>query len=197
MSGNIIAGQLRGTASGSNRSQHREQFGRVHALCQLVRTLASIGPEASARGVFWVVCTAPQGVPRCLTRHWHCHCAVRSTCAAPDGMEGSHTILLVQFRSLDPLDKQMQVSDARMYSEYEDTDIAMNALRVMFEKYLKAVHPEARRIEYGLDDLWRYIDSFIDVSCLVLDPRCGMYIPHDREWIKTEIRQHLRRMQDR
>ena len=55
----------------------------------------------------------------------------------------------------------------------------------MFEVYLKQLYPDQRHINYDISDLFAYIDTLTDLTCLV--HHRGTYIPHNREWIKESV----------
>ena len=44
-----------------------------------------------------------------------------------------------------------------------------------------------RNITYDINDLYSYIDSMPDLSCLVFDPATGQYAPFTKEWIKKRV----------
>ena len=113
----------------------------------------------------------------------------------------SHTILLLQ--STNKL-------DSRTYSDYESVDEClesknMNAIRKLsyiwfnlgvckvFEEHLKKRNPTSPSITYDISELYEFIDQISDLSCLVFQKQTGEYKPHNKEWIKQEIFQLLRK----
>ena len=40
-------------------------------------------------------------------------------------------------------------------------------------------------------DLVKFIDNLADLSCLVFDDTQKVYIPHDKEWIKSKCYDYL------
>ena len=92
----------------------------------------------------------------------------------------------------------------------------------MFENHLKLCFPHRQHINYDVSELFAYIDSLGDLTCLTLQVHCfsffffsfstiqsflliffpththtqpasGLYIPYNREWIKDRIFQSLQR----
>ena len=49
------------------------------------------------------------------------------------------------------------------------------------------LNPTMRNITYDINDLYSYIDSMPDLSCLVFDPATGQYAPFTKEWIKKRV----------
>ncbi len=62
----------------------------------------------------------------------------------------------------------------------------------MFEDRLKELNPRMPNITYDISDLYRFIDTFPEVSALTQDPRSGQYTVNGKEWIKQRIYRHLR-----
>lgn len=62
-----------------------------------------------------------------------------------------------------------------------------------YEARLKESNPRTRQLTYSYQDLQDYVDGLSDISALVYDGRIKGYIPHDREWIKSKLFQHLKR----
>jgi len=119
----------------------------------------------------------------------------------------SHTILFLQ--STNKL-------DSRTYSDYESVDECLdgkekktNKIRFfdfvlhclyyrigickVFEEHLKKQNPSLPSITYDISELFQFIDQITDLSCLVLQKQTGQYKPHNKEWIKQEIFQLLRK----
>ncbi|XP_015754464.1 PREDICTED: enhancer of rudimentary homolog isoform X1 [Acropora digitifera] len=98
----------------------------------------------------------------------------------------SHTILLIQ-----PTNKP----DSRTYSDYESTDECMEGVCKIFEEYLKKSNPSTPSITYDISQLFDYIDSLADLSCLCLvqTQNQAYYEPHNKEWIKESIYVMLRK----
>ncbi|XP_068682460.1 enhancer of rudimentary homolog [Montipora capricornis] len=97
----------------------------------------------------------------------------------------SHTILLIQ-----PTSKP----DSRTYSDYETKDECMEGVCKIFEEYLKKSNPSTPSITYDISQLFDYIDSLADLSCLVQTPKQPhLYEPHNKDWIKENIYVMLRK----
>jgi hypothetical protein len=99
-------------------------------------------------------------------------------------MERKHTIVLVQ-----PTNNP----STRTYTYYENVSAAMDGICRMFEKKLKELNPSINSITYDISDLYRYIDTFPDISTLIQDKSPTSYARFDKEWIKKKIYNHLRR----
>ena len=52
--------------------------------------------------------------------------------------------------------------------------------------------PDAPKITYDVQDLFRYIDNLHDVSALVLDSKTRQYAPVDKDGLKAAIYEHLK-----
>lgn len=87
---------------------------------------------------------------------------------------GKHTIVLLQ-----PAHKA-----TRTYLDYETIEAAMDGMDTfrlvwcqyfqsllgicgLFEADLKRQHPQRGQITYDISDLYSYLDSFTDITCLV------------------------------
>jgi hypothetical protein len=76
----------------------------------------------------------------------------------------------------------------------------------MFENHLKQQHPHEPTINYDVSQLFEFVDSLADLSCLVYQVHkrwrgvhaswkqshvwqaaSGHYIPHNKEWIKEKM----------
>ncbi len=71
----------------------------------------------------------------------------------------------------------------------------MDGLTRMFEYHLTESSKDANpHIEYNTDQLAAFFDKMTDLSCLTLNrDGTNTYIPHDKEWIKTQVFRNLRR----
>jgi len=97
----------------------------------------------------------------------------------------SHTILLIQHNP----EKR-----SRTYYDYNSLPDAMGGVCRLFETQLKERNPTARNITYDVKDLFKYIDSLPDLGLLVLQNKNQAYEPHDKEWIKLRVLDHLKKM---
>ncbi|CAM4814071.1 unnamed protein product [Rotaria magnacalcarata] len=96
----------------------------------------------------------------------------------------SHTILLLQ--STNKL-------DSRTYSDYESVDECLDGVCKVFEEHLKKRNPTSPSITYDISELFEFVDQISDLSCLVFQKQTGQYEPHNKEWIKQQIFQLLRK----
>ena len=114
----------------------------------------------------------------------------------------SHTILLLQSTSK---------LDSRTYSDYESVDECLDGkwtvntthehgprssfvgICKVFEEHLKKRNPTSPSITYDISELFEFIDQLSDLSCLVYQKPTGQYKPNNKEWMKQEIFQLLRK----
>mmetsp|Transcript_80958 Transcript_80958/g.203724 ORF Transcript_80958/g.203724 Transcript_80958/m.203724 type:complete len:109 (+) Transcript_80958:183-509(+) len=94
-----------------------------------------------------------------------------------------HTIVLMQFD---------EARESRTYVDYEAIPAALDGVCQLYEQSLKAANPHLKSITYDISDLFGYIDGLGDLCCLVFNPPSNSYIPHNREWIKARVFEHLR-----
>ncbi|CAF1208312.1 unnamed protein product, partial [Didymodactylos carnosus] len=99
-------------------------------------------------------------------------------------MSQTHTILLLQSTTK---------LDSRTYSDYETVDECLDGICKVFEEHLKKRNPMSPSITYDISELFDFIDQLADLSCLCLQKATGTYKPHNKEWIKQEIFQLLRK----
>ncbi|KAL5009417.1 hypothetical protein ScPMuIL_014998 [Solemya velum] len=100
----------------------------------------------------------------------------------------SHTILLVQ-PSTRP--------DTRTYSDYESLNECLEGICKIYEEHLKRQNPESPSITYDISQLFDFIDQLTDLSCLVFQKNSGLYIPHNKDWLKEKIYVMLRKQAGR
>jgi hypothetical protein len=94
-----------------------------------------------------------------------------------------HTIILVQY---------VPAFSSRSFMDFPTTKEAMEACVKMYETKLKELNPDLGKIDYTIEHLYNYLDSLHDICALVLDPSSNKYEPYDRNWIKTQIFDHLK-----
>ena len=63
----------------------------------------------------------------------------------------------------------------------------------VFEEHLKKRNPTSPSITYDISELFEFIDQISDLSCLVFQKPTAQYKPHNKEWLKQEIFQLLRK----
>lgn len=102
----------------------------------------------------------------------------------PVGLEGRHTILLIQ---------ASRNKATRTYLDYETVSLAMDGLCNLFEKKLRELNPVMRSLTYDVNDLYKFMDDMEDVSALVYDPKIQAYVPCTKDWIKKRCFNHLKR----
>lgn len=86
----------------------------------------------------------------------------------------SHTIVMIQHTT----------PNTRTYSDYGTIVGAVNAIIKTFEEDLKK---KTSQVTYEMDELYQYLDSLADISCLVFQKQTNTYAPHDKDWIKEKI----------
>jgi hypothetical protein len=115
-------------------------------------------------------------------------------------LDMSHTILLLQSTAK---------LDSRTYSDYESVDECLDGkisnkqnsnyfiffvgICKVFEEHLKKRNPTSPSITYDISELFEFISEISDLSCLIFQKQTGQYKPHNKEWIKQEIFQLLRK----
>lgn len=95
-----------------------------------------------------------------------------------------HSILLMQ----QELDRR-----TRTYHDYETLTQCLDGICRIFEAELRRLNPTIPTLTYDVSDLQRWIESLPDMSMLVYSVGINAYLPHDKEWIKIRVYQHLRR----
>lgn len=100
----------------------------------------------------------------------------------------SHTIVLIQPNSK---------AESRTYSDYETVNEAMEGICRLFEDHLKRENPSAPSITYDIHQLFDFVDSLTDLSCLVFQRTTNTYAPYSKEWIKERIYTLLRKQVER
>eukprot|EP00736_Rhodelphis_marinus_P006961 Rmarinus@m.5833 len=98
--------------------------------------------------------------------------------------QGRHTILLVQFKHNE---------NTRTYMDFESISACMDGICGLYEEKLKQTHSHSRQITYDINNLWEYISSLADMSCLVYKQEINAYLPYGKDWIKERVFQHLKR----
>merc|ERR1712071_82005 len=99
-------------------------------------------------------------------------------------MSDQHIILLIQ---------SSENANTRTYSDFDSTQGFVDGLCKIFEEHLKKMHPNTPSITYDISELFDFLDSLKDVSCLCLNASYNMYAPYNREWIKEKIYVQLRK----
>eukprot|EP00933_Yihiella_yeosuensis_P034546 TRINITY_DN2801_c1_g1_i1.p1 TRINITY_DN2801_c1_g1~~TRINITY_DN2801_c1_g1_i1.p1 ORF type:complete len:126 (+),score=13.48 TRINITY_DN2801_c1_g1_i1:57-380(+) len=100
-----------------------------------------------------------------------------------DSTAKRHTIVLVQFD---------ESKDTRSYIDYQSVTEALDGVCQLYEQSLKAMNPDLRSASYDVTDLFSFIDNLGDLCCLVFHPVNNSYVPHNREWLKARVFDHLK-----
>ncbi|TDG42560.1 hypothetical protein AWZ03_011019 [Drosophila navojoa] len=95
----------------------------------------------------------------------------------------SHTVLLVHPK---------KSPQTRTYSEFNTLDDCLEAVCNIYEEHLKRKYPNMPSITYDIKQLFDFIDSLVDISCLVYQKSTRSYAPYGREWIKDRIYEQFR-----
>ncbi|XP_023163190.1 enhancer of rudimentary homolog [Drosophila hydei] len=75
----------------------------------------------------------------------------------------------------------------RTYSEFKTVQSCLEAVCKIYEEHLKRKCPNMPTITYDIQQLFDFIDSFVDICCLVYQKSTDSYAPHSKEWIKDKI----------
>ncbi|EDW04153.1 enhancer of rudimentary homolog [Drosophila grimshawi] len=94
-----------------------------------------------------------------------------------------HTLLLIH---------PMQCPKTRTYSEYESIQDCLNAICKIYEEHLKRTNLDMPTVTYDIVQLFDFIDSLVDVSCLTYQKSTNTYAPYSKEWIKDMIYEQFR-----
>jgi len=95
-----------------------------------------------------------------------------------------HSILLIQSTAQ---------PSSRTYSDYETVDECLEGICKIYEEQLKKFNPASPSITYDISQLFDFVDQLTDMSCLVLSAKTSSYIPHNKDWIKEQIYNMLRK----
>merc|ERR1712137_873047 len=90
----------------------------------------------------------------------------------------NHTIVLYQ------LSKSV---NTRHWDEFPNKAEAMDGICRLYELNLKRLNPTKKTVSYALEDLFIYVDSLADLSCLMYDNKTSAYVPYGREWVKKAL----------
>ncbi|XP_034655954.1 enhancer of rudimentary homolog [Drosophila subobscura] len=96
----------------------------------------------------------------------------------------SRTILLIQ---LDSRDK------SRSYAYFHSVDECLERVCKIYEEHLKRCTPCAHVITYDILQLFDFIDMLKDLTCLVFEEEANTYAPRNKDWIKNQISDKLRK----
>mmetsp|Transcript_8202 Transcript_8202/g.18355 ORF Transcript_8202/g.18355 Transcript_8202/m.18355 type:complete len:105 (+) Transcript_8202:142-456(+) len=99
-------------------------------------------------------------------------------------VDHAHIIVLVQFE---------QDRATRTYVDYRSMEAALDGVCHLYERCLKIANPSLKTITYDISDLFCWVDSLGDLCCLVFSPQSNSYVPHNKEWIKARVFEHLQK----
>ncbi|XP_071703583.1 enhancer of rudimentary homolog [Rutidosis leptorrhynchoides] len=100
-------------------------------------------------------------------------------------MSDKHTIILMQ---------RSQNRSTRTFMDYESISKAMDGICALYERKLKDLNPAMKNITYDIQDLYNFIDGLTDLSALVYDHSVQAYLPNDRQWIRNQMFNHLKKL---
>eukprot|EP00123_Amoebidium_parasiticum_P012640 comp21489_c0_seq1/m.29783 comp21489_c0_seq1/g.29783 ORF comp21489_c0_seq1/g.29783 comp21489_c0_seq1/m.29783 type:complete len:102 (-) comp21489_c0_seq1:231-536(-) len=96
-----------------------------------------------------------------------------------------HTLLFLQLN---------QDDKSKTWGDYDNLPDALDGMLRIHEQVLKKLHPGAQEIQYDYRDLCRFIDELKEFGCLIYDPKILAYTPHDKKWLKDELKAHLKKL---
>ncbi|XP_023031777.1 protein enhancer of rudimentary-like [Drosophila willistoni] len=94
-----------------------------------------------------------------------------------------HTILLVRPDS--------STEDNYTYCDFKSLKECLETLCYVYEEHLRRHHGSKGSIVYSLEELYEFVESFLELNCLVKDKEGDNYIPHNIDWIKEQLFQML------
>ncbi|KAH8552218.1 enhancer of rudimentary [Umbelopsis sp. PMI_123] len=97
-----------------------------------------------------------------------------------------HTLLLVQ---------PTQNLSSRTYYDFNTVAEAMDHIATLYEQRLQKENPRLAQLQYRAQDLLQFIDNHREFVALVFSPAHQNYAPHDKEWVKDKLLNHLGRQQ--
>ncbi|CAO3664386.1 unnamed protein product [Umbelopsis ramanniana] len=71
----------------------------------------------------------------------------------------------------------------------------MDHIATLYEQRLQKENPRLAQLQYRAQDLLQFIDNHREFVALVFSPAHQNYAPHDKEWIKEKLLNHLGRQQ--
>lgn len=79
-----------------------------------------------------------------------------------------------------------------MSSDSNPNRLWTTGICALFEEQLKKQNPHQPSITYDISQLFEWLESLADVSCLVFQKPTNTYAPYSTEWIKEKIYALLR-----
>lgn len=93
-----------------------------------------------------------------------------------------HTLVLIQ---------PTPNSTTKTYSDHPSLDTALDHIVNSFEQQLTGRSPQ--HLQYDITQLFAYVDRLSDLAVLVFEPELRAYQPHDKQWTKSALYEHLKR----
>ncbi|KAJ9464299.1 Enhancer of rudimentary-like protein [Diplonema papillatum] len=81
---------------------------------------------------------------------------------------------------------------SRTFSDFDTLADAMNGLCHMFEIKLKQQNPGTTELTYDVADLFKFLDSFEDLSLMQFSAEKKAYEPFGLNWIKSKLYSQLK-----
>jgi len=94
-----------------------------------------------------------------------------------------HTIVLVQFD---------ETRESRSYLDYDSVPDALDGICQLYEQSLKVRYPNKDSVTYDVEDLFSFVESVGDLCCFVFSEGTSAYVPHNKNWIKRQVFDHLK-----
>lgn len=82
---------------------------------------------------------------------------------------------------------------SKTYSDHPSLDTALDAIVAAFELQLSRTPHTPQHLQYDIAQLFAYVDRLPDLAVLLFEPALRAYQPHDKQWIKSAIYEHLKR----
>jgi hypothetical protein len=106
----------------------------------------------------------------------------------PAVQQQQHTLVLLQGGSK---------ASSKQYSEYESVADAMDGICSLYEYQLTSASAGQQQhasvsVHYDISELFAFIDRLHDLAVLVYSPQLRAYEPHDKQWIKSMVYEHLK-----
>ncbi|ALC39391.1 e-r- [Drosophila busckii] len=76
---------------------------------------------------------------------------------------------------------------SRVYCTYDSIDKCLEAICNIYEEHLKRVTPTMPTVTYDIMQLFDFLDSFVDICCLVQQSGSKTYAPYSKDWLKDKI----------
>jgi hypothetical protein len=81
--------------------------------------------------------------------------------------------------------------ETRRYQEFAKLDMCLDYVLKIFEDKLRTHYSEKDNFTYDLSELYEYLDELPQIICMIFSEDTRNYTPHDKNWIKSKLYQHL------